>query len=248
MDDDTKTNETNVNLSPYPYEKAAAIAIEKTLDATEKFLSKLMSPALEEAGGILKDQMAYWRQARALKLIEKMRKKLMEQGHEDYYAPPRLIQTGIDHGSLVDPGELQEMWAGLLASSCTEDGTDDSNVIFMSILDQLTRPQAKILRYACETAEKKRSAHGLIYAEYLEVSLGDLVRISEINDIQRLDRELDRLRSLELIGGGFPLQIGTPEETVAAPESADISPSGLSLQLYVRCEGSQESPLKFFGI
>jgi len=58
------------------------------------------------------------------------------------------------------------------------------------------------------------------------------VALTNISDIHRLDRELDHLRSLDLISqysGGF------------SPSSkeldADISPSSLALNLFVRSQG-----------
>lgn len=95
------------------------------------------------------------------------------------------------------------MEAGLLASSCTEDGKDEGNLIFMNMLSQLTSTQAIILDYSCVTAVKVVSEAGWIYSENLSKDVADMQKVSGIFDVQRLDRELDHLRSLNLIVGGF---------------------------------------------
>ena len=105
-------------------------------------------------------------------LIKKWQKKIDESGVTDVHAPPRLIETGLDWCSIVDSDELQDMWAGLLSSSCTSEGNDDSNLIFMNILDQLTIPEVKIVNYSCSHAVVKANPpFWLLYAEHLQVSL-----------------------------------------------------------------------------
>ena len=54
------------------------------------------------------------------------------------------------------------MWGGLLASSCTTDGDDESNLIFINILSQITSLQAKIINYACEKVKKHVFKSGFV--------------------------------------------------------------------------------------
>lgn len=131
------------------------------------------------------------------------------------------------------------MWAGLLTSSCSEDGKDESNLIFVNTLSQITSTQATILNYACENADK-----GITQAGWIEspgaftVTLEDIVKLTNVSDFHRLDRELDHMRALELIEEGFD-----PDST-----TANITPTPFALQLYVRCQGYLGSPLEYFGL
>lgn len=247
--DKTTGGDTHANLSVAPYEKAVDTATKGAVEAASAFLSKTCLPALAELGGMLEDRVSYWRKCQALKLIQKWEARVKELGTEDYHAPPRLIETGLERGSLVDSEELSDMWAGLLASSCTPDGSDDSNLLFMNILDQLTIPQAKIIRYAVEHSEKKISADGLVYAEELSVDLATLIEISSIGDVERLDRELDHLRSIQMITTGFPLILHvTTGESSGKPPVADITPCALAIHFYVRCQGTLKTVTEYFGI
>ncbi len=96
---------------------------------------------------------------------------------------------------------------------------------------------AKLIKYACENSTPYKSKGGWIAAHLVEVSSEELKEITGINDLHQLDRELDHLRSLELITSGFH-----HSTTVA-----DITPHALCLQLYVRSQGYVGSPINYFG-
>ena len=149
-----------------------------------------------------------------------------------------MLSSIIEHVSWTDDEDIQEMWSGLLTSSCTKDGKDDSNLIFINTLSQLTNLQVKILNFACNNAKKYASIAGWIGAEELTLTIEKLQEVSQIEDFHRLDRELDHLRALDLLDdGGFD------------PNSTDaiITPTPLALHLFVRCQGSFEDPIKYFG-
>jgi hypothetical protein len=160
---------------------------------------------------------------------------------EDRHAPPRLIVESLNHASWADSEEVQQMWAGLLASSCSPDGRDDSNWIFINLLGQLTEMQAHILKTACETAPKVIHPDGFIAAEALHRTAEELTALTGCADVQRIDRELDHLRALGLMQRGFISGFATQP-------LADIQPSSLALHLYVRAEGSLQNPVEYFGL
>jgi hypothetical protein len=121
-------------------------------------------------------------------------------------------------------------------------GDDDSNLLFVNLLSGVTKMQAKILRFSCERAKKEATPNRLILARSLIVTLEQLVELTGEGDIQRLDRELDHLRALELLqeGGGF--------ESNDKNLSAQLTPTALALHMYVRCQGLRCSPLQYFGL
>ncbi len=73
-------------------------------------------------------------------------------------------------------------------------------------------------------------------ASYLEVDLNTLLAITSVDDLHRLDRELDQMRGLQLIVGGFH-----PED-----QDAEITPTTLALQMNAKCQGFMGSPLQFY--
>ncbi|CAN5395377.1 hypothetical protein BH09BAC1_BH09BAC1_28440 [soil metagenome] len=227
-----------------PFGDAFNTTVSKSLEGVEGFLKIVCAPALEEVGLMLRDQVRQWRLNNILRIITKAQGKLIfENGELQIKAHPRVILSIIENGSLNDDDEIQELWAGLFVSSCTKDGQDDENLIFVDLLKQLTAIEAKILKFSCENAHKILNKNGLLTSDELAIESSDLFKIIGIDDIYRLDRELDHLRSLELIGsssgsGGFT---SWDEQLIA-----DISPTSLALNLYIKSHGYNGDPSKFW--
>jgi len=225
-----------------PAAKAVDRATEASLAGAGAFLSRICLPAAEEFGLLLKDRVGHWRAKNAAKITEKA-EKLTANAKEPLEAHPRLAWEIIEKGSWADDEAIQNMWAGLWASSCRCE-KDDSNVLFAGLLEQLTCVQVKILSHACEVAPKYVSSAGFPYTEELKMPLDLLSKVSGISDLHRLDRELDHLRSLELIGGGNMGGGGfSPNSTIAS-----VAPTALALHLYVRSHGFVGSPVEYWKL
>ena len=239
MADDKKNLSLDL-LGIKPISDAANTTVEKSFQGIEGFLKSVCVPALDEIGLLLRDKVRHWRLNNILRILDKSKGKLHLENQElKIQAHPRVALAIIENGSLNDNDEVQEMWAGLFASSCTKDGQEDENLIFVDLLKQLTVAEARILKYASESARKIIYKNGLILGDHLTLDCKTLMEISGINEIHRLDRELDHLRSMELIGsglggGGFDVD----DENLIA----DISPTPLALNLYVRSQGHNSDP------
>ena len=208
------------------------------VDGASAFLSRICLPAAEEFGLLLKDKVSAWRANNATKVINKSQKiKEQQVGNLVVSAHPKIIYSIIENGSWAEDDFIQNLWAGLLASSCTQDGKDESNLILINLLSQLTTNQAKIIKYNCETAKIYKSKHGLMQADELIVEPDLLIEITGISDLQQIDRELDHLRTLGLIQAGFYFN----------DTNADVTPQPLCLQLYVRSQGYIGSAIDYFG-
>jgi hypothetical protein len=227
-----------------PIGDAINTTVTKSFEGIEGFLKLVCSPALEEVGLLLKDQVRHWRLNNVLRILHKAQGKLdFSDGQLQIKAHPRVALSIIENGSLNDNDEIQDLWAGLFVSSCTADGQDDENLIFVDLLKQLTVVEAKILKHSCENARKVIYKNGLMLGDDLKISCAELLELTGLKDVHRLDRELDHLRSLELIGttpgtGGF----NSGDESL----TADITPSGLSLNLYVKSQGYNEDPVTYW--
>ncbi len=205
-------------------------------EAIGTLIAKVCYKAADEIGESFSQKTSQWRQKNTLNILEKASDIIPEIDSKQ--AHPRMVHYIIEEGSWCDDEQVQMMWAGLLASSCNERGDDDSNLIFINLLKQLSGMQVSILNFACERSDKYMSTAGWVGAELLEIDAEELSDMLVTEDLHRIDRELDQLRGLELIEAGF-----SPDSTMA-----NITPMGLALQLYVRCKGSQESPIEFYNI
>lgn len=231
-----------------PLAEATKIVIEKTYIGLGTFLGKVFEPGLEEIGFLLKDQVRRWRLNNVLKVLDKAKGRLgFENEQLQILANARVGLSIIEESSMVDDEELQELWAGLFASSCTVDGKDDSNIIFVDILKRISSVEAKILKYGCEHCRKAISSNGLIVPfKELEVTLEELKSITGISDVNRLDRELDHMSSISLfMGESFGVSGGF---SVSDPALiATITPSALALNLYYKTNSINCTPEEFWG-
>ncbi len=229
-------------LGTRPIAEAARDTINKSIDGIGALLSRICLPAAEELGLHFRDRVSAWRSKNVLAVTTSADEKLSAcQAPPSFHASPRLVGSIIEQSSWIEDAEVQDMWAGLLASSCNDTGDDDSNLLFVNLLSALTRIQACILRFACEHS-RKFAAKGLILACPMRVSVAKLIELTGERDIQRLDRELDHLRATALLGikGGFD-----PADPVL---QADLTPTALALHMYVRCQGVRTSPVDYFGV
>ncbi len=213
-----------------------------TVDGAKAFLGRICLPAAEEFGLLLQDKVRRWRQNNAVAVVNKAQAHVANYpDYENRQAHPRIVAAVLEHASWSDDEQIQNMWAGLLATACTEEGDNQENLLFINLLSQLTPSETKILKYACETAQKTKSKGGWIGIEpKLMVPLSTIVDVAGKSDEQRLDLELDHLRELGIlrIDGGFNWD----------STEANISPSLLALQLYVKGQGFLGSALEYFNL
>lgn len=212
-----------------------------TVDGAAAFLGRICLPAAEEFGLLLRDRVRNWRAANVAAIAARAEDRLNQaDASSSVHAHPRLVSGILEVGSWVDDAVVQDLWAGLLSSSCTEAGDDDSNLIFVNLLADLTKLQARLLKHLCENAPKSVASNGLIQSQPTTVQLANLTEITGESDIHRLDREIDHLRQAGLVHGGF--------EAFSVSTDPWLAPTTIALHMYVRCQGSRSSPTDFFGI
>ena len=205
-----------------------------TVDGASAFLSRICLPAADEFGLLLKDKVSSWRANNAVEIANKASDLINDD--EEVHAHPKIAWATIEHGSWAEDEILQNMWAGLLATGCTEDGKDESNLILINLLSQLTSNQVKLIEYLAIKSEVFITQAGWIGAFPYYMELDELIEVMEISDFHRIDRELDHLRSLELITNGF-----SQDST-----EANVTPTALCLHLYTRGKGYVSSPSEYF--
>lgn len=224
-------------LGVKPLGETVKVVAEVTLEGIGAFLGRICLPAAEEFGMLLRDRVSAWRTKNLEQIVaraEEILRDRPEQGH----AHPRLIALAVEQGSWAGDEKLHTMWGGLLASSCTADGSDDSNLLFMNQVAQLSASQAKILTAVCHEAPKHVARGGWVYASEIQMPLQRLMDVSGLADFHRIDRELDHLRGLELL-----LESGFPEDSTVAR----LIPSTVALHLFARCQGYSGSPVDFYA-
>ncbi len=225
------------------------IATQGGIDGAAAFLSRVCLPAAEELGFALRDRVSVWRARNQIQMLDKANNIHLASGPGSVdRLSPRLAHVAIDAASWIDDEQVQAMWSGLLASSTSPDGRSDENLIFMSLLKQLSSFEVSVLRFAVERSSKHVSRHGLVYSGRLVVSRIDKLQgLFGIEDLQRIDRELDHLSDLGLIGSRhLPVHLRGGIEMSSG--QAHLTPTPLALHLYVRAQGSKLSPADYWNL
>jgi hypothetical protein len=109
-------------------------------DVTD-LLKKLAGPPFEQLGAILADTVSVYRVKNLLRTMEKTKRILEDAGLHPKPVPSRLLLPIFDTCSVEDNDDLQERWAGLLASASQEG--DSLSPSFIETLKQLTPKEAK---------------------------------------------------------------------------------------------------------
>lgn len=227
-------------LGMKPIAEAAGHVTKAATDGAGAFLSRICLPAAEEFGLLLRDKVAHLRAENTRKILEKSQ-VLYEKQHGQSGAKihPRLLSSILNEGSWEDDMSVQSMWAGLLASSCTIDGQDQENLIFIRLLGNITPSQASILDYACKNCRIWVGESGLVHADEKNIPRKQLLELFRISDVNKLDVALDHLREVGLLSQDSGLSPTDDKNT--------IEPSDMGLHFYARCQG-HSGDLKDFYI
>src|SRR5439155_21081359 len=124
-------------------------------------LARICYPVADELGQFFADKIRNWRYQNFRRFEQKVENLAnLQQLPNDHKARPKLAHKIIEEASWSDNDLIQSKWAGLLISSCSDSGEDESNLIFHNILSQLTRTEVQILDYSCKNAVLKANATG----------------------------------------------------------------------------------------
>lgn len=231
-----------------PLGEAQLEAIKAAIKGLSSFLEIVFKPGLEELGYMMKDEVRLWRLKNILQTLEKAQGKFEFDGTNiNLTANARVGISIMEECSSVDNEELQDLWAGLFASSCTSDGKDDSNMNFVDLLRRMSSVEAKIIDYACKNCKKFIYPNKLIIADRISVPFETLVKIAGTDNVYRLDSELDHMRSIELLLSGGGITEGGGFEVSDNQLVANITPSPLALNLYYKTHAKDVSPADYWG-
>lgn len=240
MTDEVPKSQGGDFLGIRPLNEAALVVTKGAVDGAGAFLSRICLPAAEEFGFLLRDRVAAWR-AKQMRSIEAHAERMYTAafGGAEMHAHPRLVGAILEHGSWEDDPEVQEMWAGLLASSCSLDGRSQENLIFVNMLSNISSGQARVFAHACQNTQVTVLASGLPFGHGPTMDRRTLFELFGSDDLLLLDVALDHLREIGLLtlGGGL-----NPH----APDANEIEPSPLGLNFYARCQGHSGSILDFY--
>lgn len=143
-------------MTPMDEEAKAVQEVAKTahkaLELAERsgsFLSRVFGDLVEDAVGLVGDQIKYLRVRRYFDLQEKVEARLDQRGQSLRLrpVPPNFALPLIEYATLEENDELQTLWANLLADAMDGESGQEVRSAFISILKDLSSLDATILRY-----------------------------------------------------------------------------------------------------
>ena len=104
-----------------PYGEIGLEVTKASIKGISSFLNEVFKPGLQELGFMFSDNVRRWRLNNLLRVLEKAKGKLVFDGKQlNLTANARVGLSIMEECSAVDNDELQDLWAGLFASSCTQ--------------------------------------------------------------------------------------------------------------------------------
>ena len=168
-----------------PMNTAIEKGIEEAAKAAKEYLDKLVTPGLEQTGGIIGDTVAYWRFKNKVNLVLKAKAFLEAKGIEPCRVLPKVVAPLLEAGSLEEENDMKDRWATLLASAAT-----DPNKVppaFPRILSEISSKEARIMEWMTDrvhqqigwiaNGEEIRNVHHLATWDY-ELLMGNLIRLN----------------------------------------------------------------------
>lgn len=136
-------------------------ALEKGLDMAKSFLDKLIMPAVEEVGLLVKDHVTMWRFNNQLRMVNKAKAYCDKNNINPKTISLKVLSPLLEYSGLEEDDGLQDKWAILLGNMVDSDQNIENHV-FPYILSQISRNeydlvekafQSKSLRITALTAE-----------------------------------------------------------------------------------------------
>lgn len=207
------------------------------------FVQRLCPSSAAELEQLMREGLSNYRVTSAIEIALRAEQMLaLHPGADTMRAPARLVLRILEDGSWVDMDSLQQMWAGLLSTSCSEDGNDDSNTVIISLFAQLTAPHVRLLTTVCERGAKYVSGFDRVSARAVTLSADELTHITGSRDLIRVHRDLEFLAELGLI------TVTVRAISFAPIQGTDVAATSLGLQCFARCCGHRGPVRSFYGL
>ncbi len=206
------------------------------------FLRRICPGAAKEIKQLLRERLSNYRLESAVEIALHAEEILVfAPGARKMRAHPRLVARVIEDGSWAASELIQRCWAGLLATSCTIRKEDESAQVFIELMSRLTAVQARIFASACAMATTFQSDRGTIAAHPLICSAEEIIQIAGLQDLVKIDRDLAHLAELGLL-------VQRDKSSLSSlVKEADITPTGLALDLNARCNAHRGTVQDFYG-
>jgi len=127
----------NVGISSTVKVDISSTVLEKSINTAKEFLDKLVTPAIEEVGLLLRDSVALWRFNNQVRIVNRAKANCERNNISLRTISLKLLCPLLEGASLEEDETLQDKWAILLANMVDSD-QNVQNHVFPYILGQIS--------------------------------------------------------------------------------------------------------------
>jgi Abortive infection alpha len=184
---------------------------------------RMLGPAADEVGEILRDRVKLYRYERQAKLLEKFDRITKEAGFTPQPVPPKILFPLLEGASFEDDENLHDMWAALLANAASPENSDTVRPGFIATLKQMAPDEARLLNwfYDTMTASPFKQIEGFTVSE-VRAAFGwvDTKQRPTQAHARRISICLDGLEASQLIRRDY--LISSRRDQVPGSETQDV--------------------------
>src|SRR5690554_4542011 len=103
-------------------------ALEKGIDLAKDFLDKLVMPAVEETGLLLKDKVTLWKFKNQVQMLNKAKAYCEKNNISPKQVSLKLLCPLLDYSGIEEDEILQNKWAILLSNMVDSDQNIENHV------------------------------------------------------------------------------------------------------------------------
>ena len=117
--------------------------IEVTKEEVDSFFDKIIPKFVKEGGGIITDNVRFWRWKNQIKIVKRAKEIIDENNFDKQLVPLKVLVPLLESSSLEEDSSIQSMWSNLLANAVA--GTTQVTPNFIEILKELSPIEALLL-------------------------------------------------------------------------------------------------------
>jgi hypothetical protein len=198
------------------------------------FLRQICPPAAEEIRLALHQRLSNKRVASAVEIALKAQELLGRRDHgASKLAHPDMVRRILENGSWTVDDWIRQWWGGILVSSCSADGLDTSNSVFIDLLARLTPVHLRVLSFACRKATELIAAGEPAATLDVYCTAEELIEAVGSHSLARIQQTMGQLSSFGLLAESTkPSYIAVTDKV-----KTRATPTPLALKMHARCNG-----------
>lgn len=166
-------------------------AVEKGIDTAKNFLDKLIMPAIEETGLLLKDQVTMWKFKNQVRMLNKAKLHCEKNNISPKTISLKLLCPLLDYSGLEEDEILHDKWA-ILLSNMVDSEQNIENHVFPYILSQLSSNEFLLLE---KVYDEKQIRVSKMTAELIEFRNSRSKEEQDIKEkIDQLDKKISEIK------------------------------------------------------